>query len=61
MPSHPLSRDLVLVMAVKLTIVIAAALFVFGPGQLPRIDAGSIESRLIGDAGAGPTQKDVAP
>ena len=48
MPGHSLSKDLILVIAVKLAVVIAAALFVFSPRQLPRIDAGSIETRLIG-------------
>ena len=50
MSSHPLSKDLILAMTVKLAIVIAAALFVFGPRQLPKIDAGSIETRLMGAA-----------
>jgi hypothetical protein len=61
MPSHPLSKDLVLVLAVKLAIVIAAALFVFGPRQLPRIDAGSIETRLIGATDIGQKQTETAP
>jgi hypothetical protein len=61
MPSHPLSKDLVLVLAVKLAIVIAAALFVFGPRQLPRIDAGSIETRLIGATDIGQKPTETAP
>jgi hypothetical protein len=48
MPKHPLTRDVMIVIAIKLMVVAAAALFVFGPGQRPRIDAGSIEMRLIG-------------
>ena len=47
-------------MAVKLTIVIAAALFVFSPRQLPRIDAGSIETRLIGVGEVGQKQMETA-
>jgi Sec-independent protein translocase protein TatA len=61
MPSHPLSKDLVLVIAVKLAIVIAAALFVFGPRQLPRIDAGSIVTRLMGATDIGQKQMGTAP
>jgi hypothetical protein len=61
MPSHPLSKDLVLVIAVKLAVVIAAALFVFGPRQLPRIDAGSIETRLMGATDIGQKQMGTAP
>ena len=48
MPRHRLTRDVMIVIAVKLIIVVAAALFVFGPGQRPKIDAGSIETRLVG-------------
>jgi hypothetical protein len=61
MPSHPLSKDVVLVIAVKLAIVIAAALFVFGPKQLPRIDAGSIETRLIGAVNVGQKRTETSP
>ena len=61
MSSHPLSKDLVLVIAVKLAIVIAAALFVFGPKQLPKIDAGSIETRLMGATDIGKKQMGTEP
>jgi hypothetical protein len=61
MPNHSLSKDLVLVLAVKLAVVIGAALFVFGPRQVPRIDAGSVETRLIGFAGAGQKQMESTP
>jgi hypothetical protein len=61
MPSHPLSKDLILVIAVKLVVVIAAALFVFSPRQLPKIDAGSIESRLIDAGEIGQKQMETAP
>jgi Sec-independent protein translocase protein TatA len=61
MSSHPLSKHLILAMAVKLAIVIAAALFVFGPRQLPKIDAGNIETRLMGAAGIGQKQMETAP
>ena len=60
MPNRPLSTELVFVIAVKLAIVIAAALFVFSPRQLPWIDDGSIETRLIGSAG-GAKQTEATP
>ena len=61
MLSNPLSKDLALVIAVKLAIVIAAALFVFGPRQLPKIDAGSIETRLIGVGDGDRKQMETSP
>ena len=61
MSSHPLSKDLILAMTVKLAIVIAAALFVFGPRQLPRIDAGSIETRMMGATDIGQKQMGTEP
>ncbi|HLW90923.1 MAG TPA: hypothetical protein VKS78_06430 [Roseiarcus sp.] len=45
---HSLARDVVIALALKMAVVIAAALFVFGPAQRPRIDAGSIATRLMG-------------
>jgi hypothetical protein len=48
MPKNSLARDVVIVIAVKLTLVIAAAMFLFGPQQRPRVDAGSIATRLMG-------------
>jgi hypothetical protein len=48
MPARAIATDLVLVIVVKLAIVITAALFVFGPRQLPEMSARSVETRLIG-------------
>ena len=50
MPKHSLTRDAAIVIAIKLVVVTAAALFVFSPGQRPKLDAGTIETRLIGAA-----------
>ncbi len=61
MPKHPLARDVMVVVAVKLTVVIAAALFLFGPGQRPRIDAASIETRLIGMPAPAPQSRNILP
>jgi hypothetical protein len=59
MPTRLLARDVLIATAVKLTVVIAAALFVFGPGQRPKIDAGGVAARLIG--APDPQSKDVSP
>ena len=50
MPKPKLLRDVVVVVVAKVTLVIAAGLFVFGPADRPRIDAGGVESRLIGQS-----------
>lgn len=46
MPKNALARDVALVVAVKLVLAIAAAMFLFGPHQRPRIDAGNIAARF---------------
>jgi hypothetical protein len=46
MLKNPLARDVTVVLIVKTAIVIAAALFVFGPGQRPVIDAAAVDARL---------------
>lgn len=61
MPKHPLARDVLVVIAIKLVVVIAAALFVFGPGQRPKLDAGSVETRLIDSPQIGPQTRNFAP
>ena len=60
MLAHPLARDIFVVIIVKLAVVIAVALFVFGPTQRPHIDAGAVESRLIG-VPFGPAVGDTSP
>ncbi len=43
-----LRRNLVIVLSIKAVVILLAALFVFGPSQRPRIDRGSIDSRILG-------------
>ncbi len=50
MLKHSLTRDVAVVIAIKTIVVIIAGLFVFGPGQRPKLDATSVETRLIGSA-----------
>jgi hypothetical protein len=51
-PQHPLFPEITLAIAIKLIVVLAAALFVFSPRQRPRIDAASMQERLIGTSTA---------
>jgi len=59
--SHPLTREVAVVVALKLMLVLAAALLVFGPGQRPRIDVGAVESRLIGTPDVHSHLRNIAP
>ena len=61
MPKHSLTRDVVIVITIKLMVVIAAALFVFSPGQRPKLDAGTIATRLIGTDAGSPQQRNLEP
>jgi len=54
MSRHPLAREVAFAVAVKLMVILAAAVFVFGPGQRPRIDAARVRERLIGVSPAAP-------
>ncbi len=45
---HLLARDVVIVFTIKAALVIAAAIFLFGPAQRPNINTRDIETRLIG-------------
>jgi hypothetical protein len=42
-----LKREIVIVLTVKLCIVLAAALFVFGPRQRPHIDADAVRAQML--------------
>jgi hypothetical protein len=48
MLKHPLTRDVAAVTAAKLIVAVAAAVFVFGAGQRPKIDANAVAMQLIG-------------
>ncbi|MDQ0393309.1 hypothetical protein [Labrys monachus] len=61
MPKHSLTRDVFIVITIKLMVVIGAAIFIFGPGQRPKLDAGSIETRLIGTPDHGPQSRNMTP
>jgi hypothetical protein len=45
--SHPLAREVAVVVAVKVAIVLTAGFLVFGPRQRARIDDASVTERLV--------------
>jgi hypothetical protein len=47
MATHHLKRDIAVILAIKLGIVLAAALFVFGPGQRPHIDRDTMRNQIL--------------
>jgi len=55
----PLAREAAFAVAVKLMVILAAAFFVFGPGQRPKIDAASVRERLIGASTATPQARNI--
>ena len=42
-----LRRDIVIILSIKMSIVLAAAIFVFGPGQRPRIDNAVLNGHIL--------------
>jgi hypothetical protein len=52
LPRSQLGRELLIAVAVKLTIIGLAALFIFGPRQRPQIDAHKLEMRILGNPAA---------
>ena len=60
MPTHPLTRDVLIVLAIKLIVVMAAAIVVFATGQRLKIDGGNVEMRLMTGADI-PRQPGIEP
>jgi hypothetical protein len=54
---NPLARDVAVVLAIKTAIVLAAALFVFGPRQRPVVDAAAVEALFA----SSPASQESAP
>ena len=47
MTSHQLKRDIVVVLAIKIMIVLFAAFFVFGSRQRPQIDINALQHQIL--------------
>ena len=45
---RPLARELTLVLAVKIMLIVLASFFLFGPAQRVHVDADTVASRLLG-------------
>jgi hypothetical protein len=50
MASHNLRRDIIVILLIKITIVLLAAFFVFGPRQRPRIDDGAVLHQILNNS-----------
>jgi hypothetical protein len=57
---HPLARDVALIVAIKFALIVAAAVFVFGPRQRPAIDAQATQEHLF-DARVLPPNRSLQP
>jgi len=44
---HPLARDVAVIFAIKVALLVAAGVFVFGPGQRPAVDAQNMQRHLF--------------
>ena len=60
MPTHPLTRDVLIVVAIKLIVVMAAAIVVFTTSQRLKIDGENVEMRLMAGADI-PRQPGIKP
>ena len=60
MPTHLLTRDVFIVLAIKLTVVVVAAIVVFATGQRLKIDGGNVEMRLMAGSDI-PRQPGILP
>ncbi|KWV59303.1 hypothetical protein AS156_32070 [Bradyrhizobium macuxiense] len=47
MSTSDLKRNVLTVVAIKVAIVVLAAIFVFGPGRRPRIDADALDRQIL--------------
>jgi hypothetical protein len=57
MSRHWLARDIGLVIALKLAIIVAASLFVFSAKQLPVVDEHALEERLMANTPAAQAER----
>jgi hypothetical protein len=51
--SKNLRRDIIIILSIKMSIVLAAAIFVFGPDQRPRIDDAALDRHILDSMSAG--------
>ncbi len=51
--SKNLRRDVIIILFIKMSVVLAAAIFVFGPDQRPRIDDVALDGHILDSMSAG--------
>jgi hypothetical protein len=54
--SRNLRRDIIIILSIKMSVVLAAAIFVFGPDQRPRIDDTALDRHILDHVSAGKTE-----
>jgi len=50
---NPLARDVTVALIVKMLVVVAASVFIFGPGSRPVVNAASVSALLLSSSGQG--------
>jgi hypothetical protein len=50
MTPHRLRRGIIAVLSIKISVVVLAALFVFGPNQRPPIDGGALDRQILNNS-----------
>jgi hypothetical protein len=50
MTPHHLRRGIITILSIKISVVVLAALFVFGPRQRPQIDGGALDRRILNNS-----------
>ena len=50
MISHNLKRDIIVILSLKISIMLAAALFVFGPRQRPQINVNALQHQILNNS-----------
>ncbi len=55
MTTSGLGRSVVVVLSLKVFVVLLAALFVFGPGQRPKINDDALNRQILNDSGKSQT------
>jgi hypothetical protein len=50
MTTHNLRRDIIIIVSIKVSIVLLAALLVFSPGQRPQIDGAALDQQILSNS-----------
>jgi hypothetical protein len=50
MTTHHLRRDIIVILSIKISVVLLAALFVFSPRQRPQIDGRALDRQILNNS-----------